>query len=423
MAEIRNFICAAEECTLCMACFNVCPKGAISVGTDEFGYEQMLVDSERCIDCGLCKTVCQRRANLERNIPIVTYAAQAKSKDALRKSASGGAFQMLAQLVLEKDGVCYGCAFSKQDGGFSARHMRVDSLELLPQILNSKYIPSLIGNAYQQVKQDLASGRLVLFSGTPCQIQGLRAYLNKDYDNLLTADLICHGITSAPLFNRYVESIEKRENKEIVDYTFRDKSVSWGTNYCYSYIRTGDPGKRVHTYHCPREESSYMMHYLRGNIFRENCYQCECANTERFSDFTLGDYWEVEREHPEYILKEKKRMVLRSGISCILANTEKGNGFAKLLEDRMILHEVELNSVVDHNSNLKAPSNRGRKRDWFLTTFREAGYGAIEDAYRQEVGSKMRQYRLKNFLKSYLPDVIRIWIYNSPILSRMVFHQ
>lgn len=423
MTGMENGICAAEKCTLCLACFNACPKNAIYVDTDENGYEKVCIDGAKCVHCGICRQVCQRRNDLCRNAPAVTYAAQAADQEALGLSASGGAFQMLAQTVLERQGVCYGCELIRKNDSYIAEHVRIDHLKQLPRILNSKYIPSIIGTAYQQAKQDLEDGRLVLFSGTPCQIQGLRAYLNREYDNLLTADLICHGVTSAGLFNRYIRCIERKDNISIVDYAFRDKTVSWGTNFCYSYINNADPGRQIHIRHCPREESSYMMHYLRRNIFRENCYTCDCSNTMRFSDFTLGDYWEIEKEHPEYILKAKPRMVLRRGISCILVNTPKGKNMVSALQERMILHEVELNSVAAHNGNLRNASARGRNRDWFLTTCREKGYEAIEDAYRKNVGNKMLLYRLKNYLKSYLPDCIRIWIYQSPILRKIVFHQ
>lgn len=416
-------ICANEKCTLCMACFNVCPKGAIFVDTDENGFSRINIDDVRCVDCGLCKKVCQRRSTVSKEVAQTAYAAQARDQKALEKSASGGAFQMLAQLILERGGVCYGSEFIKEDGNYQARHTRIDTLEELHRILNSKYIPSMIGNIYQQVKQDLRKGKHVLFSGTPCQIQGLRAYLDQEYENLWTADLICHGVTSAKLFNDYIRCIEYREGIEIVDYCFRDKSVSWGTNFSYSYHDADDAKKRVRSRHCPREASSYMIHYLRGNIFRESCYYCDCARLQRVSDFTLGDYWGIEQEHPEFVTKLRPNMALRGGVSCILVNTKKGGTLVHALAAKMVLREVTVESVAAHNGNLRAPSDKGNQRAWVLKTYREDGYAPIDAAYQKTVEKKMPLYRAKNFLKSRLPDIVRILIYRSPVLSRIVFHQ
>lgn len=407
---------------MCMACFNACPVGAIFIGYDENGYEKIEIDHEKCVQCGMCEKVCQRRSRVRRNTPISTYAAQAVDRQALGKSASGGAFQMIAQVVLDRGGVCYGCELVSDQSEFNARHIRVSAADQLPRILNSKYIPSVIGDTYRQAKRDLEAGILVLFSGTPCQIQGLHAFLNKDYDNLLTADIICHGVTSTNLFNHYIDCLEQKENIEITDYSFRDKTISWGTNYCYCYRRKKDAADRIRTRHCPREESSYMAHYLKRDIFREKCYGCDCANVNRVSDFTLGDYWSIEEEHPEFMTKSKPRIALRKGVSCILVNSDKGKSFLELLAKRMILHEVELNSVVAHNGNLREASKPGKRRQWLLSVYQTEGYMPIEEAYRKRIGSKIWVYRMKNVLKSYLPDAVRIWIYRSNALRKIVFH-
>ena len=328
---------------------------------------------------------------------------------------------MLARIVLEKGGVCYGSALEKENGMFAAKHVRIDSLGELPKILNSKYIPSVTGMAFLKAKEDLVQGRLVLFSGTPCQIQGLMAFLGRDYGNLLTADLVCHGITSTNLFNDYLACLEKTEGIGITDFSFRDKSVSWGTNYCFAYYKKTDGKKREKRRHCPREASSYMHHYLRGNIFRENCYSCSRSNTERVSDFTLGDYWEIESEHPEFVTKYSPRISLRRGVSCILVNSPKAEEFVELLEDKMILHAVTLESIVAHNSNLAEPSPRGMDRDRLLQMYRECGYEPIEEEYRRLVADRMKVYYLKNTLKSRLPDWIRVLIYRSSVLRKLVF--
>lgn len=320
---MKEKLCSNEECTLCMACRNICPVNAIILEIDEHGYEKISINRNRCIECGMCSNVCARRHVISRKFPSKSFAAQMLNKKRLESSASGGAFQTLAIIVLEAGGICYGAESVYENENFSARHVRITSINDLEKILNSKYIPSIIGFTYKQAEEDLKKGKKVLFSGTPCQILGLKAYLNKEYKNLLTVDLICHGITSTKIFNDYIKQIEKKESITIVKYFFRDKSISWGTNFCYSYYRKDDPLRKIKIKHCPREASSYMIHYLRGNIFRESCYHCMLASTQRVSDFTVGDYWEIETEHPEFVAKNNPKMILRRGISCILMNTNQ----------------------------------------------------------------------------------------------------
>lgn len=420
---MRGAICPQEKCTLCMACANSCPKGAIHLGYDENGFEKICIDYALCVECGICERVCQRRQSIGRNTPKWNYAAQVKSKTERMASASGGAFQILAKIVLEQQGVCYGCSLGKNGDGFYARHVRIDSLSELPQILNTKYIPSIIGSSFSEAKADLEAGRIVLFSGTPCQIQGLKAYLNKDYENLVTADLICHGVSSSKYFNEYIQCVEQRENIRITDYAFRDKSISWGTNFCYSYYKIDDGLKRICQKHLPREASSYTTHYLRGDISRENCYSCTLSCVERVSDFTLGDYWEIECEHPEFITSKKMRMSLRGGISCILANTDRAEKMMLLLEKWMIVHPVSLESVKNHNGNLRAPTPSGSDREKIMSMYKVSGYQPVDEDYCKSVGKKMVIYKLKNMLKSRLPDRVRIMIYRSKALRRIVFHK
>ena len=414
-------ICDSQKCTLCMACVNSCPTKAIQVTADEFGFEKLSIEQEKCIDCGLCSKICKRRDDIPRNHPQKCYAAQMSDFSALKRSASGGAFQAIAEIILEKGGICYGAELIHNDNEFDVRHTRVVNLEGLKRILNSKYIPSIIGEIYKQAKQDLENDNLVLFSGTPCLILGLKAYLGKEYEKLLTVDLVCHGVTATKIFNDYVKEVEKTKRITIVDYQFRDKSISWGTNYCYSYYNS-DSSNQIKIRHCPREESSYMTHYLRGHIFRENCYSCSLSNTLRVSDFTLGDYWEIEVEHPEFVTKMKPSIILRKGVSCVLANTEQALKYMPDLRSKMTFYEVSLETIVKHNGNLQLPSKKGKGRAEFLNTYKANGYSLIEKQFQANMGKKIYIYRIKNALKAHLPDRVRIWIYNTPRLRRILFH-
>lgn len=403
-----DHVCNPQDCTLCMACANGCPAKAIHLGEDTYGYEAVMIDRTRCTSCSRCQGICAARALAARHQPVEAYAAQAKNTAALARSASGGAFQMLAETLLEGQGVCYGCFAERADDLFHAQHLRVSTREDLPRILNSKYIPSIIGDTFQQVRADLRQGKQVLFSGTPCQVQGLKAYLGGGHDRLFTADIICHGVTSTSIFNDYVRAVEKADHVQIVAYQFRDKEISWGTNFSYRY--RGSNGQ-VKTRHLPREASSYMSHYLRGNIFRENCYRCTLANTSRVSDITLGDFWEIEKTHPALVLTARPRIRLKKGVSCILVNTVRGRELLQKAMPKMILYKVDIPSVIEHNGNLRASSKKGVERESVLETWKTAGYEQIEADYRSRIRKKKRRYLLKNVLKSHLPDWLRVIIF------------
>ena len=362
-----------KDCCACWACMNICPKNAIEMKSNQYGFLYPVIDHEQCINCGACKKVCAYQVSEVRNRPIQAYAAVNKSIEQLMKSASGGVFSALASKILEREGVVFGATLEFLDGHAMPHHIVVENVEQLPALQGSKYVQSAIGNTYKQAKEFLKNGKNVLFSGTPCQIDGLYGYLGKDYDNLITVDVICHGVPNAQFFDDYLQNEKAKKNaQEVCGYTFRDKKKGWGMN---SRLDLQYHDQMVKSVHIPARLASYNTFFLDGDIYRENCYFCKYAGELRPSDLTIGDYWGIEIEHPE--LLKKKEFQERYGISCILANTTKGVRVCESLNG--IYKEVSsFEKVSNRNKQLKHPSLLSPKRETILRLYAEQGYEALD---------------------------------------------
>lgn len=255
----------------------------------------------------------------------------------------------------------------------------------MQKLRGSKYVHSDIGNTFIQARDNLKSGRLVYFTGTPCQIAGLKLFLRKDYTNLITSDLVCHGTPSQKLFNLFVKGMEKDRNVRLIDYQFRDKKVfGWSCSSSSSSINRKTGKKKYHFY--DRNMVGYFQAFIKGNITREDCYKCPFACPERVSDITLADYWDISDHHPEFPNR-------REGVSLILINSTKGRNLLDLLEKNVILCKSTLTSALKtSNHNLKAPTPRPSERDNAYTeafsdfeSFRDkyAAMARPEDYYRK----------------------------------------
>ena len=362
-----------KDCCACGACMNICPKNAIEMKPNQYGFLYPVIDNEQCINCGACKKVCAYQLSEVRNRPIQAYAAVNKSREQLMKSASGGVFSALASQVLERGGIVFGAALEFLDGHAIPHHIAVESVEQLPALQGSKYVQSAIGNTYKQAKEFLKKGKTVLFSGTPCQIDGLYGYLGKDYDNLITVDVICHGVPNAQFFDDYLQNEKAKENaQEVCGYAFRDKKKGWGMN---GRLDLRYPDQTEKSVYIPARLASYNTLFLDGDTYRENCYSCKYAGELRPSDLTIGDYWGIETEHPE--LLKKKEYQERYGISCILANTTKGIQVCESLNG-IYKEASSFEKVSNRNGQLKHPSLLSPKRETILRLYAEQGYEALD---------------------------------------------
>ncbi|WP_010247985.1 Coenzyme F420 hydrogenase/dehydrogenase, beta subunit C-terminal domain [Acetivibrio cellulolyticus] len=382
------------DCCGCGACMNICAKQAISMREDEYGFLYPVINETLCIRCGACKKVCGYQNVEESNTPLETFVGVTKKTDVMQ-SASGGIFASIATSVIEENGIVYGCSMELIDGVLSPIHIGVDNLVDLKKLQGSKYVQSFIGNSYSQVKQHLNSQRIVLFSGTPCQIAGLKAYLNKDYDNLLLIDIICHGVPNAKLFKDYIYSLEKKLKAKITEFNFRDKTYGWGYTGKAIYKTANGKVKEKLIY---TGESSYCQLFLKSEICRESCYVCKYANSHRTGDVTIGDYWGVEKEHPVLLSSNGGSYDEKKGISCLIVNTEQGRRFIDRYASDMQLSVSKFECAARKNGQLKAPIRRSEKRYNLLELYREKGYDAVEMWFKKDKGFKLILIKIKNRL-------------------------
>lgn len=274
-----------KTCCGCGACVNVCPCDAIAMQEDESGFIYPVVDQERCVKCGLCRDVCVfTDKGVGANVEPEVYAAATKNSDIIMESSSGGIFTELAEAVIDKGGVVFGAAWAED---MTLHHIGVDNKDDLKRMRGSKYAQSSTDDTYRRVKSLLDDGRYVCYSGTPCQIAGLKAFLKTDYEKLLTLDVICHGVPSMKMLKDDLAYVSGKKGIKIKDVRFRDKSYGWGV--------TGSIEGDKASIKYDSGSSPYYFYFLNGEIYRESCYNCRFPSEGRQGDITLGDYWGIGR--------------------------------------------------------------------------------------------------------------------------------
>lgn len=376
-----------SNCCGCGGCSKSCPVKAIDMKEDKYGFIYPNVDREKCINCGLCEKKCNyRNKNFSLENKQDAYAAVSKDKEILKSSASGGVFSEIALSFLKNNGVVYGATFKKDKKGCTVYHERIDSPDKLYLLQGSKYIQSNIMNSYENVKNDLRAGKNVLFSGTPCQVDALKGFLNnKEYKNLFTIDIICHGVPNLKMFNDYIRFEEKKYSKSIKNFIFRDKTKKMGLFYKIVFDDNSEIKRTSYN-------SSYYQMFLDSKIYRENCYSCPYANLNRISDITIGDYWGIEIEHSQEIIEQN--INTGNGISCILVNSEKGKLLLNGIKENLTLISSTPEKISVHNHQLVSPSKAGKDINKIMDMYKE-GYKYFDSYYH-------KKNLLKNLIKKFL---------------------
>ena len=339
-------------CCGCGACEQICAHKALHFEEDKEGFSYPVLNKELCVDCGLCEKVCpMMNAGQVQNEKGNAYVAQNLNEEDLRTSSSGGGFIAIAKYVLDKGGTVYGAAY--QDSPVVA-HERVERVEDLEKLKGSKYVQSDTCDVYNQVKRDLRDGRLVYFTGTPCQVAGLKLFLRKDYENLITSDLICHGTPSPKIFQNMVKHMEENLNADFKEYSFRDKRVRvWSCSYSSSYKHRAK-GNEIYVNYA-KDMEAYFKAFISGHLMRMNCYHCPFATTQRCGDITLADFWGVRKQMPDF-------PNIHKGVSLFITNSAKGKELLETLKAQFHIRPVSMDVAVSTNHNLKCPTPYSKER-------------------------------------------------------------
>lgn len=360
-----------SQCCGCTACQQICPAQCITMQPDSEGFLYPEIDSERCLRCHRCQTVCPIQNPPDSGENTQAWVGYARS-DAIRsQSSSGGIFTLAAEAVLNRGGVVFGAAF---DDSFRVHHICVETQAELGKLRGSKYVQSDLEDTFVQAKRYLQGGRWVLFTGTACQIGGLRAYLGRDYPNLLTMDVLCHGVPSPKIWRLYLQEQRRRYGAEITAIRMRDKQRGWKQ---FSMAMAFDNGQ---AYCVPFHQDPFMGLFL-GNIdLRPSCHDCRFKAFPRPSDMTIGDCWGIERHMPD--------MDDDRGTSVILVHTRKGQDLLERIRPAMQLREAELDRILPpwYDSRRPVDIHPNRKKFW-------AGAARGEDL------DTLKQYVRRNLLQ------------------------
>ena len=360
MIDIKN----KSKCCGCGACYNACPANAITMKEDEYGFKYPKIDSARCTNCGLCERVCPiLKTTIQSKEVLKAYAAYMKNEEIRKQSSSGGIFTLLAEYIIKQNGVVFGAQF---DESYKVIHSDVDNIHDLGKFRGSKYVQSDILESYKKVKKLLDENRKVLFTGTPCQIEGLKSFLKREYENLYTQDIICHGVPSPLVWEKYKEFRKSIDGKSPVKIDFRNKDTGWKMfNMKFDYDKF--------SYFQNQRNDLFMQAFLKNTCLRDSCYSCAFKNENKVSDITLGDYWGIQNVHPE--MDDDK------GTSAIIINSSKGQELFEAIKQDLVWKETEYENIQKYNSALVKSAQKDPNRKNFFKNLDKKPFDELVKKY------------------------------------------
>ena len=388
MIEITN----KSKCCGCSACASVCPKKCITMKADEEGFLYPTVEKTSCINCGMCDKICPVLNPIQSDDTPLAYAVQIKDSDVLYQSASGGMFSAIAIKTAEKNGYVFGAAY---DDSFEVRHFGTNHIKQLLPFRSSKYVQSNPGQCYKEVKELLENGYKVCYSGTPCQIAGLKKYLKKDYDDLFTVDIVCKGVASPEVLKQYVQIMSRKYGK-IVGMNFKRKTFG----YHSSTMSIDFVGGKTYS---KGGITDYMMRSFRAGIcLRPSCYECSFKGESRVSDLTIFDCWHYEQ------LTGKKDDDM--GHTAVLVHSEKGKRMLESCKDILLIDSIDLKKSVSLDGiMINNCTECHPNRDRFMTLLSEKGLEtAVSECIPVRLSEKMMDRSKKILYKMGILNFVKI---------------
>lgn len=373
-----------EKCCGCSACMAICGRNAISMEYDDQGFLYPVVNMDNCVDCGQCVKVCPENDLMQIRLDVC-YAAKRKDREKLLSSTSGGFAAALSEMIVSQRGVVYGVSY---DTFPHVATLRKDTADGLEQLKGSKYVQTDPQNSFREVADDLKKGLTVCYTSTSCHVNGLLNYLKLrkiDTNNLLTIDLVCHGVPSPRLFEEYISWLSAK--RKIINYQFRTKAKGWGGGSISFHPSISYKTKRT----CNTSKDwGYIKLFFSNCCLRPHCYHCPYAGKGRAADFTIADYWDVEKVFPDFFTP--------NGVSLVFVNTEHGKRMIAELGDELELRQSKFGMGMDRQANLKHPSSKSPDYDQFWKDYQEGGISLVAKKY----GGVTWQNQVKKDIKSIL---------------------
>ncbi len=379
-----------DHCSGCTACANICPKKAIQMKYDNEGFYYPIIDSDLCVNCGACEKVCPYENEYkERSDQLLVYGCQNLDEKMRQNSTSGGMFSAIAEYVLSKEGVVFGAGY---DLNMHVVHKYIETYEEIQKLQGSKYVQSELGDTFLVIKKFLEEGRYVLFTGTPCQVEGLLYFLKEcNIEKLITADVKCYGVPSSELFDMFQQNLSCRYNTRIKNFYFRDKK------YGYSGVNVKAILEDGNSIEDKLEIKTYSKTMFSKMGLRRSCYSCKFTDRKKISDFTLGDIWTI-RDFD-------KRMDDDKGTTCVEINTQKGISVFNEIEKRGTIRKVK---IAELSGNALEKYQKGLKRNY-----------SMDGARRKEFFDDMHNMPYEELMKKHFGDTIKNKVdnYAKPIIN------
>ena len=357
-----------EECCGCGACITACPQKCIQMEEDEEGFRYPIIEKNKCINCGLCNKSCPYLNTEERGVENpVAMGIVNLNEEKSKYSSSGGFFPAIAEYIISKGGTVYGAVLTNDC--HSVNHIRVNSVYGLKDLYGSKYLQSDTKNSYFKVKNDLDDGLYVLFSGTPCQIAGLKTYLRKEYSKLICVEVVCHGVPSSSVWRKYLDYIENKVGPRISKVVFRDQKMKKNGGVLIMYIEN-DKG---HSYRAPSWQDPFYKLFLENKILRPHCYRCKYKKTHYLADFTIADFWGIQNIAPNFGEEGK--------VSLVILNNEKAKRIFEDIKENLQFIETDIDKALMSNPPYNESVNKSDDRDRFFKDNIQMSFAALKKKY------------------------------------------